>query len=103
LTSVLGWSNKELDLLKPFFNYNIYHKRNIMKKTEKSNLEFTIEVKDFTTNKDVVDYLIEAINTSLELNIDEDFNMRMKQVDEFELSLKKNNLKIKIQDCGCGQ
>ena len=71
-----------------------------MKKTEKSNLEFTIEVKDFTTNKDVVDYLIEAINTSLELNIDEDFNMRMKQVDEFELSLK-NNLKIKIQDCGC--
>jgi hypothetical protein len=71
-----------------------------MKKTEKSNLEFTIEVKDFTTNKDVVDYLIEAINTSLELNIDEDFNMRMKQVDGLELSLK-NNLKIKIQDCRC--
>ena len=74
-----------------------------MKKTKESNLEFTIEVKDFTTNKDVVDYLIEAINTSLELNIDEDFNMRMKQVDEFELSLKNNNLKIKIKDCGCVQ
>ena len=74
-----------------------------MKKTKKSNLEFTIDVKDFTNNKEVVDYLIEAINTSLELNIDEDFNMRMKQVDEFELSLKKNNLKIKIQDCGCNQ
>ena len=74
-----------------------------MKKTEKSNLEFTIEVKNFTTNKDVVDYLIEAINTSLELNIDEDFNMRMKQVDEFELSLKNNNLKIKIKDCECVQ
>ncbi len=71
-----------------------------MKKTKKSNLEFTIEVKDFTTNKDVVDYLMEAINTSLELNIDEDFNMRMKQVDGLELSLK-TNLKIKIQDCGC--
>jgi len=68
-----------------------------MKKTEKSNLEFTIEVKDFTNNKDVVDYLIEAINTSLELNIDEDFNMRMKQVDGLELLLK-NKLKIKIQD-----
>lgn len=101
-TSELGQSNKELDLLKPFFNYNIYYKRNIMKKNKKSNLEFTIEVKDFTTNKDVVDYLIEAINTSLELNIDEDFNMRMKQVDEFELSLK-NNLKIKIKDCGCAK
>jgi len=71
-----------------------------MKKTEKSNLEFTIEVKDFTNNKDVVDYLIEAINTSLELNIDEDFNMRMKQVDGLELLLK-NKLKIKIQHCGC--
>ncbi len=72
-----------------------------MKKTKKSNLVFTIDVKDFTTNKSVVDYLIEAINTSLELNIDEDFNMRMKLVDEFELSLKKYNLKIKIQDCRC--
>ncbi len=71
-----------------------------MKKTEKSNLEFTIEVKDFTNNNSVVDYLMEAINTSLELNIDEDFNMRMKQVDGLELSLK-NNLKIKIQDCRC--
>ena len=71
-----------------------------MKKTEKSNLEFTIEVKDFTTNNSVVDYLMEAIKTSLELNIDEDFNMRMKQVDGLELSLK-NNLKIKIQDCRC--
>ena len=64
-----------------------------MKKTKKSNLEFTIDVKDFTTNNSVVDYLMEAINTSLELNIDEDFNMRMKQVDGLELSLK-NNLKI---------
>jgi DNA-directed RNA polymerase subunit L len=71
-----------------------------MKKTEKSNLEFTIEVKDFTTNNSLVDYLMEAIKTSLELNIDEDFNMRMKQVDGLELSLK-NNLKIKIQDCRC--
>jgi hypothetical protein len=71
-----------------------------MKKNKKSNLEFTIEVKDFTTNKSVVDYLIEAINTSLELNRDKDFKKRMKQADGIELSLK-NNLKIKIQDCGC--
>ena len=71
-----------------------------MKKTEKSNLEFTIEVNDFTNNNSIVDYLMEAINTSLELNKDNDFNIRMKQVDGLELSLK-NNLKIKIQDCGC--
>jgi hypothetical protein len=71
-----------------------------MKKTKKSNLVFTIEVNDFTNNNSVVDYLIEAINTSLELNEDKDFNIRMKQVDSLELSLK-NNLKIKIQDCGC--
>lgn len=71
-----------------------------MKKTKKSNLVFTIEVKDFTTNKSVVDYLIEAINTSLELNRDKNFKKRMNQADGLELSLK-NNLKIKIQDCGC--
>ena len=71
-----------------------------MKKTEKSNLEFTIEVNDFTNNNSIVDYLMEAINTSLELNKDNDFNIRMKQADGLELSLK-NNLKIKIQDCGC--
>lgn len=71
-----------------------------MKKNKKSNLVFTIEVKDFTTNKSVVDYLIEAINTSLELNRDKNFKKRMNQADGLELSLK-NNLKIKIQDCGC--
>jgi hypothetical protein len=71
-----------------------------MKKTKKSNLVFTIEVKDFTTNKNVVDYLIDAINTSLELNRDKDFKNRMNKADGLELSLK-NNLKIKIQDCGC--
>lgn len=71
-----------------------------MKKTKKSNLVFTIEVKDFTTNKNVVDYLIDAINTSLELNRDKDFKKRMNKADGFELSLK-NNLKIKIKDCGC--
>lgn len=71
-----------------------------MKKNKKSNLVFTIEVKDFTTNKSVVDYLIEAINTSLELNRDKNFKKRMNQADGLELSLK-NNLKIKIQDCEC--
>lgn len=71
-----------------------------MKKTKKSNLVFTIEVKDFTTDKSVVDYLIKAINTSLELNRDKNFKKRMNQADGLELSLK-NNLKIKIQDCGC--
>jgi hypothetical protein len=71
-----------------------------MKKTKKSNLVFTIELKDFTTNKNVVDYLIDAINTSLELNRDKDFKNRMNKADGLELSLK-NNLKIKIQDCGC--
>ena len=71
-----------------------------MKKVKNSNLSFTINVKDFNNDKDVVDYLMEAINTSLQLNNDNDFNNRMKEVDNLKLSLKKN-LKIKIQDCGC--
>ncbi len=71
-----------------------------MTKTKNTNLTFTINVKDFNNDKDVVDYLMEAINTSLQLNNDNDFNNRMKEVDNLKLSLKKN-LKIKIQDCGC--
>ena len=71
-----------------------------MKKVKNSNLSFTINVKDFINDSDVVDYLIEAINTSLQLNDDKDFNSRMQEVDNLKLSLKKN-LKIKIQDCGC--
>ena len=71
-----------------------------MTNTKNSNLMFTIEVKDFSNNKEIIDYLTEAINTSLELNKDKDFNIRMKQVNGFELSLK-NNLHISINDCSC--
>jgi hypothetical protein len=74
--------------------------KKLMTKTKNTNLTFTINVKDFNNDKDVVDYLMEAINTSLQLNNDNDFNNRMKEVDNLKLSLKKN-LKIKIQDCGC--
>ena len=71
-----------------------------MKKTKKSNLVFTINVKDFNSDKAIIEYLNEAINTSLQLSRDKEFKKRMKQVNGFELSLK-NNLSISINDCSC--
>ena len=71
-----------------------------MKKTKKSNLVFTINVKDFNSDKAIIEYLNEAINTSLQLSRDKEFKKRMKQVNDFELSLK-NNLSISINDCSC--
>ncbi len=49
-----------------------------MKKTKKSNLVFTINVKDFNSDKAIIEYLNEAINTSLQLSRDKEFNKRMK-------------------------
>lgn len=71
-----------------------------MKKTKKSNLVFTINVKDFSSDKAIIEYLNEAINTSLQLSRDKEFSKRMKLVNGFELSLK-NNLNISINDCSC--
>jgi len=71
-----------------------------MKKTKKSNLVFTINVKDFNSDKAIIDYLNEAIKTSLQLSRDKEFNKRMKQVNGFELSLL-NNLNISINACSC--
>lgn len=73
-----------------------------MKKQKNSNLTFMINIKDYTNNEEIINYLLEAITTSLELNDDKKFLKNMKEANEINLSLKKN-LKIKIKDCGCGQ
>lgn len=73
-----------------------------MKKQNNSNLTYTINIKDFSNNEEIINYLLEAITTSLELNDDNKFLNNMKDADEINLSLKKN-LKIKIKDCRCGQ
>jgi hypothetical protein len=71
-----------------------------MKKQNISNLSYTINIKDYTNNEDIINHLFEAIKTSLELNEDDKFQKNMKDADEINLSLKRN-LKIKIKDCGC--
>jgi hypothetical protein len=73
-----------------------------MKKQNNSNLSYTINIKDYTNNEEIINHLFEAIKTSLELNEDDKFLNDMKDTNEINLSLKKN-LKIKIKDCGCGQ
>ena len=73
-----------------------------MKKQNNSNLSYTINIKDYTNNEEIINYLLEAITTSLELNDDNKFLNDMSEADEINLSIKKN-LKIKIKDCGCGQ
>lgn len=71
-----------------------------MKKQKNSNLTFTINIKDYNNNEEIINYVLEALTTSLELNDDNKFLSNMKDADEINLSLKKN-LKIKIKDCGC--
>jgi hypothetical protein len=73
-----------------------------MKKQKNSNLTFTINIKDYNNNEEIINYLLEALTTSLELNDDNKFLSNMKDADEINLSLKKN-LKIKIKDCGCNK
>lgn len=73
-----------------------------MKKQKNSNLTFTINIKDYNNNEEIINYLVEALTTSLELNDDNKFLSNMKDADEINLSLKKN-LKIKIKDCGCNK
>ena len=72
----------------------------MMRKQKNSDLTFTINVKDFTNNEDIINYLFEAVKTSLELNNDSKFLEEMKVVDGLNLSLKKN-LNISINDCSC--
>jgi len=71
-----------------------------MKKQNNSNLSFTINIKDYSNNEEIINYLLEAVTTSLELNDDKKFLSDMKDADEINLSLKRN-LKVKIKDCGC--
>jgi hypothetical protein len=71
-----------------------------MKKQNNSNLSYTINIKDYNNNEQIINYLLEAITTSLELNDDNKFLTDMKDANEINLSLKRN-LKIKIKDCGC--
>lgn len=73
-----------------------------MKKQNNTNLSFTINIKDYNNNEEIINHLIESITTSLELNDDNKFLTDMKDANEINLSLKRN-LKIKIKDCGCGQ
>lgn len=73
-----------------------------MKKQKNSNLTFTINIKDYNNNEEIINYLLEALTTSLELNDANKFLSNMKDADEINLSLKKN-LKIKIKDCGCNK
>jgi hypothetical protein len=73
-----------------------------MKKQNNSNLSYTINIKDYTNNEEIINHLFEAIKTSLELNEDDKFLNDMGEADEINLSIKKN-LKIKIKDCGCAQ
>jgi hypothetical protein len=71
-----------------------------MKKQKNTNLSFTINIKDFSNDEEIINYLIESITTSLELNKDDKFLKDMNDANEINLSLKRN-LKIKIKDCGC--
>jgi hypothetical protein len=73
-----------------------------MKKQKNSNLSYTINIKDYSNNEEIINYLIESITTSLELNEDNKFLKNMKDANEVNLSLKRN-LKIKIKDCGCSK
>lgn len=71
-----------------------------MEKQKHTNLSFTITVKNFSNNEEIINHLLEAITTSLELNEDDRFLGDWEKANEINLSLKKN-LKIKIKDCGC--
>lgn len=71
-----------------------------MKKQSNTNLSYTINIKDYNNNEEIINYLLEAITTSLELNNDNKFLKNMKDAEEINLSLKRN-LKIKIKDCKC--
>ena len=71
-----------------------------MKKRNNTNLSYTINIKDFSNNEEIINYLIQSITTSLELNKDDKFLKDMNDTNEIYLSLKRN-LKIKIKDCGC--
>jgi hypothetical protein len=73
-----------------------------MKKQKNTNLSFTINIKDFSNDEEIINYLIESITTSLELNKDDKFLKDMNDANEINLSLKRN-LKIRIKDCGCNQ
>lgn len=73
-----------------------------MKNQKPTNLNFTINIKKFSNDDEIINHLLKAIKTSLDLNRDDKFLQDMKDADEINLSLKKN-LKVKIKDCDCNK
>ena len=88
------------DLFRSSFWFVVFINKTKMKKQKNSNLYFTINIKDFSNDEEIINYLIKSITTSLELNKDDKFLKDMNDANEINLSLKRN-LKIKIKDCGC--
>jgi hypothetical protein len=72
-----------------------------MKNSKTSNLIFTIDVEDFKNNEQILDALVSAIQTSLDLNKDKDFGLSMRdKTNGFNIDLK-NNIKVEIRNCNC--
>ena len=72
-----------------------------MKNSKTSNIIFTIDVEDFKNNEQILDALMSAIQTSLDLNKDKDFGHSMRnKTNGFNIDLK-NNIKVKIRNCNC--
>lgn len=72
-----------------------------MKNSKTSNLVFTIDVEDFKNNEQILDALVSAIQTSLDLNKDKGFGRSMRdKADGFNINLK-NNIRVEIRNCTC--
>lgn len=59
-----------------------------MKKQKYTHLTFTIDFKDFTSDKEIIGYLIRIIGTSLELKIDKKFLDDMRKAIGFKLNCR---------------
>ena len=66
-----------------------------------SNLVFKIHLEDFKNNEQILDALVSAIQTSLNLNKDKDFGRSMRdKTNGFNIDLK-NNIRVEIRNCNC--
>lgn len=66
-----------------------------MKNYKTSNLIFTIDVEDFKNNEQILDALASAIQTSLKLNKDKNFDRSMRDKSNgFNIDLKNNRAKL---------
>ena len=59
-----------------------------MKKQKYTHLTFTIDFKDFTSDKEIIGYLIRIIGTSLEFNSDKFFLNNMRKADDLKLNCR---------------